>query len=566
MLGYVLPGRLLGRLYLLFAFVVFEYLFCFAGRIPVSDHLRLFGIVTVAYGEIPLFACMVFLAFGYLRLKAQQERIPFSRIMFAGHLLCLAAVLSFTMAARGHERFSVLLFDKLSYTKSAFYLLATVLLAFAFIPLRSWKGAIRATGLLWLYATFAGVAGCVLGTAVVSLWRATSTLQSGMMQRATLQAVKVVLGIFVPDVIADPATFLIGTPRYQIIIAGGCSGVEGFGLVLVFTSLWLWVYRKETRFPQALLLIPCSLVCSWLLNIVRLCTLILIASAGGSEAFTVGFHAQFGWIAFTVIALAFSLAIQKIPWMRKQTSSVPNTTGELPRVGMETFTGASVELGKDRGESPAIRAYLLPLLAILAAATVSKLTSGYFDWLYPLRFVAAAVALFFFWPELKKLNWRFGWLGPVMGAAVFLMWIAPSWWAHEHAASSLGAELAALSPASRWAWIAFRVAAAVVTVPIAEELAFRGFLARRFISREFDSVSFSSLTVLSICLSSAVFGLEHMKNLMDWQHLMLGTVAGLAFAAALRWRGRMGDAVVAHAVSNLLLAAWVLGLGDWAQW
>jgi len=74
------------------------------------------------------------------------------------------------------------------------------------------------------------------------------------------------------------------------------------------------------------------------------------------------------------------------------------------------------------------------------------------------------------------------------------------------------------------------------------------------------------LTVLSICLSSAVFGLEHMKNLMDWQHLVLGTVAGLAFAAALRWRGRMGDAVVAHAVSNLLLAAWVLGLGDWAQW
>jgi membrane protease YdiL (CAAX protease family) len=57
-----------------------------------------------------------------------------------------------------------------------------------------------------------------------------------------------------------------------------------------------------------------------------------------------------------------------------------------------------------------------------------------------------------------------------------------------------------------------------------------------------------------------------MKNLVDLQHLALGTLAGLAFAAALRWRGRMGDAVVAHAVSNLLLAAWVLGFGDWAQW
>jgi membrane protease YdiL (CAAX protease family) len=47
---------------------------------------------------------------------------------------------------------------------------------------------------------------------------------------------------------------------------------------------------------------------------------------------------------------------------------------------------------------------------------------------------------------------------------------------------------------------------------------------------------------------------------------MAGVLAGLVFAVALRWRGRMGDAVVAHAVSNLLLAVWVLGMGDWAQW
>jgi hypothetical protein len=34
----------------------------------------------------------------------------------------------------------------------------------------------------------------------------------------------------------------------------------------------------------------------------------------------------------------------------------------------------------------------------------------------------------------------------------------------------------------------------------------------------------------------------------------------------LRHRGRMGDAVVAHAVSNLLLAVWVLTRGDWGLW
>jgi CAAX prenyl protease-like protein len=228
-------------------------------------------------------------------------------------------------------------------------------------------------------------------------------------------------------------------------------------------------------------------------------------------------------------------------------------------------------LAVQAGESPAIRAYLIPFLAILGAASVSRLVTGSFDWLYPLRFIAAAIALWYFWPELKKLDWRFDWASAAAGVAVFLLWIAPTLitsirWTHQTAASRLGADLAALPPAARWAWIAFRVAAAVVTVPIAEELAFRGYLARRFVSREFDQVSFTGLSALSIGLSSGVFGMEHMRNLMDWQHLALGTLAGVAFAVVLRRRGRMGDAVAAHAVSNLLLAAWVLGYGDWAQW
>ena len=113
---------------------------------------------------------------------------------------------------------------------------------------------------------------------------------------------------------------------------------------------------------------------------------------------------------------------------------------------------------------------------------------------------------------------------------------------------------------ARCTWIAFRVAAAVVTVPIAEELAFRGYLARRLVNREFGSVPFSAVTLLSIGLSSVAFGLMH------GQHWMVGIVAGLAFAGMMKWKGRLSDAIVAHATSNLLLAVWVLSRGDWAQW
>jgi CAAX prenyl protease-like protein len=177
-----------------------------------------------------------------------------------------------------------------------------------------------------------------------------------------------------------------------------------------------------------------------------------------------------------------------------------------------------------------------------------------------LRFLAAAIALWHFRAEYKKLNWRFGWLAPMTGVVIFLVWIAPAWWTKDHSPSSLGLALAGLSSGVRATWIAFRIAAAVVTVPIAEELAFRGYLPRRVMDKDFDAVPLSSLTILSIGLSSLAFGAMH------GQHWFVGILAGLAYAGVLKWRGRIGDAIVAHATSNLLLAAWVLLRGDWSQW
>jgi CAAX prenyl protease-like protein len=288
----------------------------------------------------------------------------------------------------------------------------------------------------------------------------------------------------------------------------------------------------------------------------------------------VGFHSQAGWIAFTLVALAFSMATQRLAWVRKPInlfdtgasfvtghgfsraeSAAKNawalaTEGRIPRADPKTL----------HGESPATAAYLLPFLAILGASFISKSASGFFEWLYPLRFVAAALALWVFRREYRKLNWRFGWAAPLIGAGIFLIWIAPEFWSHGGPVNQLGRALAALSPFERWGWIAVRVAAAVVTVPIAEELAFRGYLGRRLVARDFDEVPFTMLTTISVLASSLVFGLMH------GQHWLVGIVAGLAYAALLRGKGRMGDAIVAHAVSNLLLAAWVLARGDWGMW
>jgi CAAX prenyl protease-like protein len=100
----------------------------------------------------------------------------------------------------------------------------------------------------------------------------------------------------------------------------------------------------------------------------------------------------------------------------------------------------------------------------------------------------------------------------------------------------------------------------VVTVPIAEELAFRGFLLRRLASADFESVAWNRLQWLPFVISSIAFGLLHGER---W---LAGTIAGMIYALVLVRRGRIGEAVIAHAVTNALLAAWVLSTGQWQLW
>ncbi len=96
----------------------------------------------------------------------------------------------------------------------------------------------------------------------------------------------------------------------------------------------------------------------------------------------------------------------------------------------------------------------------------------------------------------------------------------------------------------------------MVTAPIAEELAFRGFLLRRLISSDFEAVGWRRWTYFSLLASSLAFGLMHGSR---W---LAGTVAGLLYAAALLRGGRIGDPVAAHPTSKALLAAGVLIRGD----
>ena len=102
--------------------------------------------------------------------------------------------------------------------------------------------------------------------------------------------------------------------------------------------------------------------------------------------------------------------------------------------------------------------------------------------------------------------------------------------------------------------------AAILTVPIAEELAYRGFLMRRLSNADFESVPFRSVGWLPLTVTAIIFGLAHGALWLP------GIAAGMAFGLILVKRGSLGEAVAAHATANALVAAGVLGAGQWQLW
>jgi CAAX prenyl protease-like protein len=125
--------------------------------------------------------------------------------------------------------------------------------------------------------------------------------------------------------------------------------------------------------------------------------------------------------------------------------------------------------------------------------------------------------------------------------------------------SSIPKSLAEMSAWWAAVWLIFRVLGSVVTAPIAEELAFRGYLLRRLISADFENLSSPRFTWVSFLVSSILFGALHGR----W---LAGTAAGMFYAWAMYRRGKVGDAIIAHAVTNALIAAEVLLFGHYSLW
>jgi len=184
-------------------------------------------------------------------------------------------------------------------------------------------------------------------------------------------------------------------------------------------------------------------------------------------------------------------------------------------------------------------------------------------WLYGVRVALVLGTLAAFWrsyTELKGItpartsDWA---LSVGLGVAVFVLWILLDF--QPLAFASDGGFDPRTGTGVHLGLAAARLTGAVLIVPVMEELFWRSFIFRWLHRPSFLSVDPSTAGLRALLISSALFASEHRL----W---FAGLIAGLAYGWLYRRSRNLWVPILAHAVTNGLLGAYVLITGAWSFW
>lgn len=403
---------------------------------------------------------------------------------------------------------------------------AGVSLALVAAPARFWRQIVQVARLEAALALSGATVVLVADKLVRESWDALAS--------ATLLAAAALLSLYEPGLVVDLSQKLLGVGDFRVLIFAGCSGYEGIGIVTVVMALYLWVFRAELKFPNALLLLPIGMVAVWLLNAVRIAALVSIGAHLSPEVAVNGFHSQAGSIAFLLVTVGLMAASHRITFFLARPHGGRPADGPADRL---------------------LLALVAPFAALMATSLVTQAFAPNHQWLYGIKVAAVGMVLWRFRSVYRDFAWAVSPFSIAAGAAVAIAWILTDTGASQD--SALGVWLSALPLWLAAIWLTVRAFGAVVLVPITEELAFRGYLHRALISRQFDTVAPGQFTWLAFLTTSFLFGLLH-------QRWVAGALAGAVYAAVMYRSGRLADPIAAHMTSNAIIVTWAIAAAQWS--
>jgi CAAX prenyl protease-like protein len=195
---------------------------------------------------------------------------------------------------------------------------------------------------------------------------------------------------------------------------------------------------------------------------------------------------------------------------------------------------------------------------MLTVTLVTSLFSTEFQWLYPFRVLATGIVILILWKKFGLCPSAPSAIPVLGGMLAFLVWIVLV-----HPEQERDRQFAqTLSTVPSWIsvmWIATRFLGTTIVVPIAEELAFRGYLARLLSGETGIENDSGKIQWFAMIVTSLLFGALH----GSW---IAASIAGAIYYFVMSYSGRLWDAVISHITTNLLLAIYILASGHWSYW
>jgi uncharacterized protein len=231
-------------------------------------------------------------------------------------------------------------------------------------------------------------------------------------------------------------------------------------------------------------------------------------------------------------------------------------------------------VGKQMARSPVLPRVAPFVIFLVLTALQGSCGEASRYWFYLAKTLVGAWLIWEVHPLVTEMRWNISWEAIAVGVAVAVMWVGLDPFYPKLGELMVKLHLSkAATPALPWnphlqfgggtalAWffIVVRMAGSSLVVPPLEEVFFRSFIYRYISKPDFQSVPLGRFAAMPFFLTSVIFALEH-------EQWLAGFLCGLAYQGLVVRKQRLGDAIMAHAITNCLLGLYVVCKGAWQFW
>jgi len=221
----------------------------------------------------------------------------------------------------------------------------------------------------------------------------------------------------------------------------------------------------------------------------------------------------------------------------------------------------------------------LPFILFVGLGSLQgKFFEGSEYWIYAAKTILVAGVLWSLRGYIAEMKWAFSWEGLGVGVIIAGLWIGIDGWVpslNEIWNMATGA-ITGESPkptraeppwnplvyfsdnvALAWTFVATRVIGRSLVVPMVEEVFYRSFFYRSIAGVKFNQVPLGRWHTGAFLVTSIVFGLAHPGQWLP------AIVCGAAYQLLVIRKKRLGDAMLAHGTTNLLISVYAIATGRW---